>query len=166
MLNSIVLKPGPAGWPETRLTRAGTGSSWIKNRGRKNPVWPSNPSRPSQKPGCNLLTYVFFVLLKRRRFDNFFLKIDPVKTRWPGQNPEPRPWTGPGLKLCLILCKETSFCKSCRRNCFPWIKALMWYLCIEYALIKFKFLVFYLSKKGKTSRTPLIFEIMQLCLVL
>jgi hypothetical protein len=29
--------------------------------------------RPGQKPGCNSLTFVFFFLLKRRRFD-FFLK--------------------------------------------------------------------------------------------
>jgi hypothetical protein len=27
---------------------------------------------------------------------------DPVKIRWPGQNPEPGPWTEPGLKTLLI----------------------------------------------------------------
>jgi hypothetical protein len=44
------------------------------------------------------LTFVF--LLKRRRFD---LKKLTRATRWPGQNPEPGPWTGPGLKTMHII---------------------------------------------------------------
>jgi len=55
-----------------------------------------DPARPDQKLGCNPLTFVFF-LLKRRRFD--FKKTWPGR---PGQNPEPRFWTGPGLKTMVI----------------------------------------------------------------
>jgi hypothetical protein len=43
------------------------------------------------KPGCNLLTFVFFVLLKRRRFEFFLIEIDPadpVKTRNPSLEPD------------------------------------------------------------------------------
>ena len=47
----IVLKPGPAGRPETRPTRGWNRAGLKKNRGRKNPVW----------PGCNPLTFIFFI---------------------------------------------------------------------------------------------------------
>jgi hypothetical protein len=46
------------------------------------------------KPGCNPLTFVFFFLLKRCRFEFFFKieidpidPVDPVKTRNPGFEP-------------------------------------------------------------------------------
>jgi hypothetical protein len=62
-----------------------------------------DPTKPGKKPGCNPLT---FFLLKWRRFD-FFNKIgidsgDPVTRSKPG-DPEPEPWTGPGLKT-MVLC--------------------------------------------------------------
>jgi hypothetical protein len=35
-----------------------------------------DPARPGKKPGCNPLTFVFFFLLKRHRFNFFKKKID------------------------------------------------------------------------------------------
>jgi hypothetical protein len=55
-----------------------------------------DPARPGQKLDCNPLTFVF--LLKRCRFD-FFKKKWPGR---PGQNPEPEPWTEPGLKTMIV----------------------------------------------------------------
>jgi len=105
--NSFKIRSGSAGrsgtWPIRGWNRAGL----KKNRGRKNPVWtddPVDPTRPSQKLGCNPLT---FFLLKRRRF-YFFKKNWPgwfgnlVKTRWLGQNLELEPWTGSSLKKTMI----------------------------------------------------------------
>ena len=61
----------------------------------------------------------------------------------------------------LIRQKETWFCKSCKWNCFPRISALIWYVCMDHALIKFKFLVLDFSKNGKTSLMPLILVVIQ-----
>jgi hypothetical protein len=52
----------------------------------------------------------FFFFTKTTPFW-IFLKIeidpaDPVKTQWPGQNPEPGPATGPGLKTLLYSTTE------------------------------------------------------------
>ena len=104
---SIVLKLGPTRRVDPGLGRpeAGTGPGWRKNGGRKNPVWPGGstrwPGKTQWQTRWLLFFFVFFFfLLKRRRFD-FFLKNwpgRPGQTRWPGQNPEPEPWTGPGLK--------------------------------------------------------------------
>ena len=86
----IVLKPGPARQVDPGPGRpgSGTGPSWRKNMERKNPVWPSKIRSKTR------LQPVVFFLLKQRRFD-FFKKN---WLGWPGQNPEPRPWIGPGLK--------------------------------------------------------------------
>jgi hypothetical protein len=102
-LQCFETRPGPAGRPG-----AGTRPGWWKNSISHDPVWPSgltgDPAKPGQKPGCNPLTFFFFT--KTTPFWIFF-KIgidpaDPAKTRWPGQNPEPGPWTGPGSKTLLI----------------------------------------------------------------
>jgi hypothetical protein len=69
--------------------------------------WPGWPGKTRSRPGDKPVDFCFFLffLLKRRRFDFFFLKNwpgRPGQTRWPGQNPEPGPWTGPGLKTLQI----------------------------------------------------------------
>ena len=81
----IVLKSGPVWWVDPGPSQPGveTELGWKKNMKKKTQYdpanlasWPSDPVdpvRPDQKLGCNLLTFVFFVLLKRHRF-NFFLK--------------------------------------------------------------------------------------------
>jgi len=99
---SIVLKPDGS----TRPIRGWNRLGWRKNRRRKNPVWPSDPIRPGQKPVAT--RWLLFFLLKWRRFD--LKKIDPsdpVKTQWPSQNPEPGPWTGQGLKT--MPCRTKKF---------------------------------------------------------
>jgi hypothetical protein len=63
-INSFKTWSGPTGRPG-----AGTGPSWRKNMGRKNPVWPGKTQSKTQLQPVDF----FFLLLKRRRF-NFFLK--------------------------------------------------------------------------------------------
>jgi len=57
-IKTIVLKPNPAD-PRLELGRVEEKIEKGKTR--------CDPARRGQKPGCNLLTFVF--LLKRRRFD-------------------------------------------------------------------------------------------------
>jgi len=105
------LKPGPARRVDPGPGRpgAGTGPGWWKNCISHDPAdlagWPGDPAKPGQKLSCNSLTFVFF-FTKTMPFWIFFKigidSADPVKTRWPGQNPEPGPWTEPGLKTLLI----------------------------------------------------------------
>jgi hypothetical protein len=93
---SIVLKPGRAQRvdPGPGRPEAGTGPGWRKNRGRKNPVWLSWPGDPVDpaRPGCKPVDFfIFYFLLKWRRFD--FKKQEltrpkpgnPIKTRNPGR---------------------------------------------------------------------------------
>ena len=54
-VNIIVLKPGQADWLGAR-----TELGLKKNKGNQNPGWPVNPAKPARKPGCNLLTLIFF----------------------------------------------------------------------------------------------------------
>lgn len=75
IIQNIVLKPDPARWVDPRLgwPGAGTGPDLRKNRKSQNSAWPGDPVDParfSQKPGCNPLIFVCF-LLKKRRFDFF-----------------------------------------------------------------------------------------------
>jgi len=89
----IVLKPGLARRVDPGLGRpgAGTGPGWRKNGGRKNPAWPS-------KTGCKLVDFCFFCFFTKTTSFWFFKKKLTRPTQWPGQNPKPGPWTGPGLK--------------------------------------------------------------------
>jgi hypothetical protein len=69
-MHSFEIRPGQVGRP-------GTWPSWGWNRARlkkkigegKTRCDSVDLTRPGQKPGCNPLTFVFFFLLKRRRFD-------------------------------------------------------------------------------------------------
>jgi len=92
---SIVLKPGLAQWVDLGPSRpgAGTGPGWRKKMERKNLMW---AGWPGQDPVANPLTFDFF-FTKTTSFW-FFLKKMTRPIRWPGQNPEPGPWTRPGLK--------------------------------------------------------------------
>jgi hypothetical protein len=60
------------------------------------------------RPGCKLVDFCFFFLLKRRRFD-FKKKL----TWWPDQNPKPESWTRParkpGLKTMLLSVNSLCF---------------------------------------------------------
>jgi len=81
---------------ETRPDLAGQSGTRIERKKRKGKTQcdPADPTRS----GCKIVD--FFFLLKWCCFD---LKKNwpgrPGQTRWPGQNQEPEPWTGPGLKL-------------------------------------------------------------------
>jgi hypothetical protein len=105
-LHSFETRPGPVGRPGTRPTRGRNRAGLMKKQGKEKPGWPGGSTRLTrQDPVTNPLTFVFFLffLLKRRRFDFFFKNWPgrPGQTRWPGQNPEPGPWTGPGLKTLI-----------------------------------------------------------------
>ena len=80
----IVLKPGPA-----RRVDPGMGPVRVEAKTRLG-IGPARPDRPGtrltrQDPASNPLTFfLFFFLLKQRRFDFFKKKIlpsDPVKTQ-------------------------------------------------------------------------------------
>jgi hypothetical protein len=88
--HSFETRPDLAGRPGTGRPGAGTGPGWRKNRGRKNQCDPVTRQDPVKNP---VTTRWLFFLLKRRYFD--FKKNWPER---PGQNPEPGPWTGLGLK--------------------------------------------------------------------
>jgi hypothetical protein len=90
--HSFETRPGPAGHPGAR-----TGPGWRKNEGRKNPVWPDWPGRLTQWPGCKPVDFYYFFIFFTKTMSFWFF----LKTNWPGQNPEPGPWAGPGLKTML-----------------------------------------------------------------
>ena len=70
-INIIVLKPGPTGWPETRLTRdwnrAGLMKRPVRELARQNPV---DPGKPSWDPAVYILNDVVFGF-------SFLLSINP-----------------------------------------------------------------------------------------
>jgi len=100
-VSSIVLKPGPDRRvdPGPSQPGAGTGPGWKKTGKEKTWYDPATRLRTLMQ----LVDFCFFFLLKRRHFD-FFFKLTQT-TWWPGQNSEPRPWTGlatkPGLKTMV-----------------------------------------------------------------
>jgi hypothetical protein len=75
--------------------KTGEGKTWCDLAG-----WPDDPV-------ANPLTFIFifFFFTKTTSFWFFKKRTDPIKTRWPGQNPEPGSWTGlatrPSLKTML-----------------------------------------------------------------
>jgi len=94
-------RPGPGpGWPG-----AGTRAGWWKNSISHDPVWPGWPNgltrwpgwpgKTRSKPRLQPVDFCFFFFTKTTPFWIFLkIGIDPadlVKTRWPGQNPEPGP---------------------------------------------------------------------------
>ena len=114
-LMTIDLKSGPVRRVDPGAGRPGarTGPSWWKNRISHDPVWPGRPGKTRLKTRLQHVDFCFFYI-KMTPFW-IFLKIeidpdDPVKTWWPDQNPEPGPWTGPGLKTLLMT--STSICPS------------------------------------------------------
>jgi hypothetical protein len=76
--HSIETQPGPAG-----QLRTGTKPVW-KKQGKKKPGITRRVD-----PVANSLTFVFFT-----KITLFWLKKLTRPTWWPGQNPEPWPWTG------------------------------------------------------------------------
>jgi len=105
-IHSIVLKPGPARRVDTRgRNRAGL----TKKQGKEKPgVTRRVDPVTRQDPVTNPLTFVFFCffLLKRRRFNFFFLRIDPADPVKPGdpakiRNPSLGPGRPPGRVLKL-----------------------------------------------------------------
>jgi hypothetical protein len=69
-----------------------------KKQGKEKLGVTRRPGKTRSKTWLQLVDFFFF-LLKRRRFDFFLKRIDPGEL---GQNPEPGPWTGPGLKTMLM----------------------------------------------------------------
>jgi hypothetical protein len=104
---AIVLKPGsarlvsPGPEPDRVDKKTGKGKTRYDPAdpaGR--PGDPADPGRPDNKP---VDFCFFFFLLKRRRFDFFFKRIDPADSAKPGDPAKTRnPSLGPGrvLKLC------------------------------------------------------------------
>ena len=99
---SFETRLGPAGRPGTQLTR-GWNRAGLKKKYEKS--WPGvtrptrrvNPAKPGQKPGCNQLIFFYW----NDAVLNFF-----KNRNWPGrpgQNPEPGPWTEPGLKTMIYI---------------------------------------------------------------
>jgi len=103
-------RSGPAGWPGTRSTRGWNRAGLMKKLHKPWPGWPGGltrwPGKTRSKTQLQLVDFCFFFFTKTMPFWIFFKieidSADPVKTRWPGQNPEPGPWTEPGLKTLLI----------------------------------------------------------------
>ena len=56
---------------------------------------------------------------------------------------------------------KTWFGKSCKWNCLAWINALIWYVCMEHALTKFKFLTLDCSRNENLSLMHWILDVMQ-----
>jgi hypothetical protein len=103
----IVLKLDPSRWvnPEPHRFGAGIGSSWRKNRGKKNSVDPET-RLTRQDTFKNLIAtcwFLFFFFTKTTSFW-FFLRIDPDD---PVTRSKPETWIldwpiiRRGLKLCL-----------------------------------------------------------------
>jgi hypothetical protein len=99
-IHSFEIRPGSAGRSGTRPTRGQVEKKIDEGKTRCDPIDPP-------RPGCKPVDFCFFFLLKRRRFDFFFLRIDSADPIKPGDPAKTRnPSLGPGwppgrvLKLC------------------------------------------------------------------
>ena len=85
-MHSFKTRPGPAGRPDR--PGAGAGPGWKKIG--KGKTW-RDPAKTGQKLDYDLLIFFFTKIISFW----FFLKKKWTRaTRWPGQNPGSKPWTG------------------------------------------------------------------------
>jgi len=103
---SFETRPGSAGRFGIRSTRDCNRARLTKKRKEKTRYdlasWPGD-SADRSRPGDKPVDFCFFCFFTKTTSFWIFLKNwlgRPGQTRWPGQNPEPEPWTGRVLKLC------------------------------------------------------------------